>query len=287
MTSNIANNNVLNNQQIKQIFDLVIEASEIAITGFYEKNFVVKNKPDNSKVTSIDLEISQFIALGLKKILPNIPVICEEGFKGEGENKGQNEDENNSKNNCFFLVDPIDGTASFINSKNEFSINIALIKNNHPVFGMIYAPLFQGGRMVFSDEKKQVWLYQNDLNFEQVINHPLSRPSQARIIASHGIADKKIDDFMKKNYGDYHNFKVEKYSSAVKFIILLTNQADLYLHLKTSMEWDTAAGQALVEMLGGEMREIDLNIEDCQILNNLAYDKKNYINPNFLASFLK
>lgn len=274
MTSNIA----LNNQQIKQIFDLVIEASEIAIAGFYEKNFVVKNKLDNSKVTSIDLQISEFIATGLKKISPNITVICEEGYKGQ---------DYANQANCFFLVDPIDGTSSYINSKSEFSINIALIKNGQAVFGMIYAPLFQGGRMVFNDEKKQVWLYQNDLNIEQIIKHPLSSPAEVRVITSHGVADSKINDFMEKNYYDYRNFKIEKYSSAVKFIVLLTNQADLYLHLKTSMEWDTASGQALIEMLGGKMLEIDLNQQDCQILSELSYGKKNFINPKFLASFLK
>ena len=269
------NNFTLNNQQIKQIFDLVIEAGEMAISGFYAKDYQIKIKKDNSKVTSVDLEISEFIASGLNKILPNIKVICEEGQKI------------NNSHSCFFLVDPIDGTSSFINGKNEFSINIALINNCQAIFGMIYAPLFQGGRMVFSDEKKQVWLYQNDLNVEQIIKRNSSKPDEVRLISSHGADELKITEFMNKNLSDYQNFKLEKYSSAIKFIIILTNQADLYLHFKKSMEWDTAAGQALVEMLGGQMRVIDLNQIDCQILDNLTYGKKDYLNPCFLVSFLK
>lgn len=265
-------NKILNNQQIKIIFDIAIKAGEMAIEGFYQKNFQVFEKPDGSKVSSIDIKISDFISKNLQLNFPNILVICEEGNK-----KIENQ-------NMFFLVDPIDGTNSFISSSDQFSINIALISNDQPIFGLIYAPIFEGGKLIFSDENNQIIIYHVDINFEQFLKPLIHQENILKIIASKGNNDKKIVDFLANNFSNYQNYQVEKYSSAIKFIIFALGRADLYLHFKKSMEWDTASGQFLLEKLGAKIVvfDFDKNFFDHQSLTKLSYRKLDFINPSFL-----
>lgn len=266
---------ILNNQQIKIIFDIAIDAGKIAIESFYEKQFQVFEKNDYSKVTSVDIEISNFIAKNLKINFPNYSIICEEG------NKILEDQE------IFFLIDPIDGTNSFIAKSDQFTINIALIFNNQPIFGLIYAPLFEGGKLIFSNELDQVMLYQADVDNLQFLSPLIFDQKHLRIITSKGDNDKKIVDFINKNLLSYDDIKIEKFSSAIKFIIFALGRANLYLHFKESMEWDTASGHFLLEKLGAKISVFDFNKNfENNFDNKLFYRKNNFINPSFLVSML-
>ena len=128
---------MLDHSQTEKIILYSREAGEIAIQAFKSRNFEIRKKSDGSKVTSADIAISKFLREKLTTEFPQIPVICEEG------------DLRKISAEIFFLVDPIDGTASFISGSDQFCINIALIKNRQAIFGLIYAPLFEGGKLMF------------------------------------------------------------------------------------------------------------------------------------------
>lgn len=267
---------ILNNLDIKKIVDIAISAGEIATTAFYEKNYEIKIKEDGSKVTSIDLELSFFIKENLQKIFKGIAVVCEEG------------DKNNSNENLFFLIDPIDGTSSFINQENQFTINIALIKNQQVIFGLIYAPLFEGGKMIFNDEKNQVWLYHLEFNNEQILSKReilQTKPNHFLIITSKKTKDEQIANFIEQTCHNFTTFEIEKYSSAVKFIVMAQNRADLYLHFRRSMEWDIAPGVFLLSLLNAKSKTIEFVEQKFIIGDEITFCKKNFINPWFIISY--
>lgn len=257
--------------EISKITSFAFEAGEIATKSFAKKNFEIFVKPDKSKVTSADIAVSKFINQKLQKEFPNIPIICEEGnlrdFDGE----------------VFFLIDPIDGTSSFISGGNEFSVNIALIENKKPIFGLIYAPLFEDGKMVFMDEKNQTILLRNN---KKIILEKAAKAdkSKLRIITSKRTKDENINSYIsqiEKNYAQ--NFSVEKLSSSVKFFRLVEDESDIYIHMRSSMEWDTAAGQALVENMGGKVKNLLLNEGAISIGSSLKYKKPNFENQPFIS----
>ena len=267
--------NFLNNQQIKNIFDIAISAGDQVIDAFYANNYSINIKDDNSQVTSIDLQISEFIKKNLQKIFPRIPVICEEG------------DKNTFLGDYFFLVDPIDGTSSFIKGEDEFCINIALIYKNKVIFGLIYAPLFEGGKMIFNDEKKHVYHYHRELNREQIIVRSKLNCGFLNVITSKRVDDKLVDKFMIDNFKSHGDYHISKFSSAVKFIVMAEGRAELYLHFRRSMEWDIASGHILMEMLGGRVKIVENNNQNLILSNqDLNYRKIDFINPFFQVSFL-
>ena len=139
-----------NKTQTQKIVALAFEAGEIAKKFFKTHNLKIEKKSDNSDVTNADIAISKFFKIELEKEFPQIPVICEEGSL------------RNVKSETFWLIDPIDGTNSFIEGSNEFAINIALIKKEKPVFGLIYAPVFEGGKMAFVNSENKVSIILGD-----------------------------------------------------------------------------------------------------------------------------
>ena len=271
--------------QIDKIVNLAIEAGEIAASAFTAKDFLITKKADGSSVTSADIAVSNFLREHLKNEFPAIPIICEEGELRE------------ISGEIFFLIDPIDGTSSFIKGDVEFCVNIALVKNKKPIFGLIYAPLFEGGKMIFSDEENQVVkkicypernegsqeiLPQEVLNCAQDdrINIQEDGSNTLRIITSSRSKDFDVANCMAQICPEFsQNFTTEKLASAIKFFRLLEGDADLYLHFRPSMEWDTAAGQALVEILGGEVKKLTKS----RIGENLTYKKATFKNSSFVS----
>lgn len=263
--------NFFTKSQIEKIVSLAIEAGEIAAQAFRAQNFEVKKKADNSKVTSADIEVSKFLREKLSQEFPQISVICEEGDLREivGE--------------VFFLIDPIDGTSSFVSGSEEFALNIAIIKNKKPIFGLIYAPLFEGGKIIFSNEKNQV-VSRNLQDEEKILQPKNIEQEKLRIITSARTKDRDVEKYLQQFLPNFSaNFVVEKLSSAIKFFRILENQADLYLHFRPSMEWDTAAGQALVELMGGKVKKLFSNQNQFEIGENLAYEKPLFENQAFIA----
>ena len=265
--------NYLSQQQINEIFKLAIEAGEIAEQAFLKKNFEIFNKEDNSKVSSADIAISKLIQQKISQIVPNIPIVCEEGKVRDFEN------------DMFFLIDPIDGTSSFINNSVEFCINIALIKNQKPIFGLIYAPLFEGGKMIFNNHQDQIVLYKRNENKNFILNKTIFNNSSLKIITSSRTKDEDVKIYIAQFYPQFiNNFKVEKLSSAVKFFRIIENEANLYLHFRKSMEWDTASGHILVNLCGANLRTLKNENSKFFLGEELQYKKNNFINSGFVVA---
>lgn len=265
--------NYLNQQQINQIFQLAIEVGEVSKHAFLSKNFEIFNKNDGSKVSSADIEISKIIQQKISQIAPNIPIVCEEGEVRDFDDE------------MFFLIDPIDGTSSFINNNVEFCINIALIKNRKPIFGLIYAPLFEGGKMIFNNQQDQLVFYSHNENKNFILNKNIFNKNYLSIVTSSRTKDEDVKNYVEKFYPQFiDNYKVEKLSSAIKFFRIIEGEANLYLHFRKSMEWDTASGHILVDLFGANLKTLKYNNFEFFLGEELHYKKNNFINGAFVIA---
>lgn len=257
--------------QIDKIVSFAFEAGEIAKKFQESGDFVVTKKSDNSEVTTADVFISKFLNQKLSQQFPQIPIICEEGelrqFSGE----------------TFWLIDPIDGTSSFIKGSDEFAINIALIKDGKAVFGLLYAPRFEGGKIAVSNDQNQVVIIDGDKNIQILQNYaPKKEDSPLKIVTSPKTKDLEISNYIEQFHPQYkNNYTVKRLSAAVKFFPLLENKADLFISFRKMMEWDTAAGQALIEISGGKLKNLTLQDSLYVINGDLQYNKPNFTNEFF------
>lgn len=234
----------------------------------YEQDFESRDKQDGSPVTAADLAASEQI----EKILAplGIPITGEETDKAPYE-------ERQNWQQCW-CVDPLDGTKEFIKRNGEFAVNIALIENGKPVFGLIAAPVKEEILLgsietgVFVLHFKDVDQIENwrQLGIPLKINNPLvmacSRSHHSgpvlQFINELKVQNQEID-FIKKG-------------SALKFFDLATGAADVYPRFAPTMEWDIAAGQAILEALGGSVVHAETG-------EPLHYNKANLVNPYFIA----
>lgn len=256
----------LSQSEIKSILNTALKAGEIAMLYFGDQNLKITTKIDHSPLTEADSLISQLINNDLKKLFPNIPVICEEGKNrdfGDG---------------IFWLIDPIDGTNSFAEHNPEFTINIALIKNKIPIFGLIYAPAITNKPLYYVDENHHLAKY-IDNNRSEVID--ITQPKNSKnftVISSKRSQDWDILGYLNDNFTDKILDKkviINKVSSSLKFCYFLDGKADLYLHLRPSMEWDIGAGHALLLAAGFKL----VNLDGSEFL----YQKNDLTNKPFLV----
>ena len=209
------------------------------ICQIYEQEIEVFEKKDHSPVTQADHQSHFFLKQGLDELTPKIPVISEE-----------DESSWTIKNPFYWLIDPLDGTKGFINKTGEFCINIALIKNDYPLFGLIHIPLTQ--ETFYGYDGKALRYFKGKLS----AIHTRPRPSQGMTLLLGGYGEKFKDQenfFLKA----YPIAKVERIRSAIKFCHIASGNADIYLRFMACSEWDTAAGQALVEAAGGSMKKLN------------------------------
>ena len=235
-----------------------------AITEIYQSaGFSIEIKTDNSPVTQADKRSSQIINEGLQKLFPEIPVIDEETLIP---------DYNVRKNwRLLFLVDPLDGTKEFISKNGEFCINLALIENGHPVEGWIYQPLTGTG---WHGKKGEGITEFRENGTIRKIEIPQTTRGPVRIVASRSFFNQheaRLIDIIKKNFP----VEVIHKGSSAKQVALVLGQADVYLKSGPCSEWDTAAGQIMVEESGGLVFRQD-NFEP------LHYNKPSLLNPHFV-----
>ncbi len=256
----------MNKTQIKILIDLALASGKIACKYFDNNVLEINKKSDNSPVTKADKEISELIKKCLEKNFKDISIICEEGQNRE------------VKGNKFWLIDPIDGTKGFIAKKNEFTINIAFIENNIPVFGLIYAPKILDAPLYYTDEKQNLICYYTKKNeFRKVRN--INETSQiTKIISSKRSTDEEIIKYITNNFSkiDISKIQISKMSSSFKFCKIIERKADLLFCLKPTMEWDSAAGHALI--LANGKKVLNLNHE------KLYYKKSKFSNNGFIVT---
>lgn len=251
--------------QIGLLISIALEAGEV-IMKFYEETSVEQSlKSDNSPFTKADLASNKIICSRLKSCFPGAIVISEESaipaYKA-----GQAPQH-------FWLVDPLDGTKEFLDRNGEFTINIALVENHLPIFGLVYVParktLYYGGRNVAATKKVAEGEGQT-ISVKPKFDH--STPW--RIVGSRSFQDEEFDRFIER----VKNRKVLLVGSSLKFCLVAEGAADLYPRLGPTCHWDTAAAQAVVEAAGGQVIEL----ESRQPLRYNSFES--VFNPKFVVS---
>lgn len=222
-----------------------------AIMVHYRNGVEATRKQDNSPVTIADQDAERIILDGLQIIAPDIPVVSEEqaaaGFIPDIAD-------------CFFLVDPLDGTKEFLNKNGEFTVNIALIQDRVPVAGVVYAPAKE--RMFYASNANEAYEHVIAPNAEGSLDAP-TRPHRISvrkpaedglvIIASRTHRDQKTDEYL-------NLYRVKEFlaaGSSLKFCLIAAGEADLYPRHGRTMEWDTAAGHAVLSAAGGSVTQLD------------------------------
>lgn len=244
---------------IESIIKLAEEAGE-RILGYYQDDIEVTSKGDDSPLTKADLAAHHHIVDGLKLITPDIPIISEESGVPEFSIRKNWE--------TYWLVDPLDGTKEFIKKNGEFTVNIALIKGNEPVLGVVNVPA--QNITYYAEKGKGTFKKLEDDNIEQVISPEFKKPGQASIVVSrsHG------DDTTKKKLADIGIEVTDEVpsGSSLKFCLVAEGKADLYPRLGPTMEWDTGAADAIYRY----------STEYGQKYSPLTYNKENLLNPFFI-----
>ncbi len=215
------------------------EKAGARIRHIYTEVFEVIEKGDGSPVTQADHESHRLLKEGLEKLTPSIPVISEE-----------DEASWTIKSSFYWLIDPLDGTKAFIQKSGEFCINIALIKDNYPIFGLIHIPL--SGETFYGYEKKAFCKSKGKTTSLQT--RPFPSQGMTLLLGGYGKKFQRQEELFLKSYPIA---KIERIRSAIKFCRIASGKADLYLRFMPCSEWDTAAGHALVEAAGGIMTQLD------------------------------
>jgi len=225
---------------INPIVDLAIDAGQ-AILGVYATDFDVQSKDDESPLTQADLASHRCIVAGLEKLTPDIPIISEEEGLPSFEERGQWQ--------RYWLIDPLDGTKEFVNRNGEFTVNIALIDSNRPVFGVVHVPIQEKTYIGCEGHGAEL----RDGTSSTAIHVSTSSNDPVRIVGSRSHRGSSLDAFLEK-LGDTDMIPM---GSSLKFCVVAEGHADIYPRLGPTSEWDTAAAHAVVEQAGGQVLELD------------------------------
>ena len=237
------------------------EAAE-KILAVYATDFEVRNKTDRSPLTRADMASHDVICNRLAALTPDIPVLSEESAHIPYATRKTWEQ--------YWLVDPLDGTREFIKRNGEFTVNIALIRNNYPVLGVIYAPVKD---LCYYAARNEGAYRQGNGAADLRLRTKTSRADSLVIAGSRSHGNKRQQAFIRK-MGD----RVETIAigSSLKFCLVAEGTADIYARFGPTSEWDSAAGQCIVEEAGGMVTDTGFR--------RLRYNAKDsLINPDFLV----
>lgn len=249
---------------LPQICQLAEEAGQ-AIMRIYTQSTVedvqLAPKSDDSPLTLADLASHHIIMKGLALLTPDIPVVSEEDNQSLTHRKPQG---------CFWLIDPLDGTKEFLTREDEFTVNIALIEEGQPVWGVVYAPamhqLFWGGQAFGSFKRSESGTVLLS------VSAPMGLGQTCRVVASKSHLNEQTSAFIHK----LGSVELIQAGSSLKFCRIAEGIADVYPRLAPTCEWDTAAAQAVLEGAGGQVYDTRGA--------RLQYGKTDVLNPGFIAA---
>ncbi|MFY9240858.1 MAG: 3'(2'),5'-bisphosphate nucleotidase CysQ [Roseovarius sp.] len=243
---------------------LALEAGDVIMDIYASDDFDVKSKSDASPVTAADEAADALISAGLRAAFPDVLLVTEEQAASH-----------TKQADTFLIVDPLDGTKEFINRRGDFTVNIAFVENGVPTRGLVYAPA--RGRMFYtladgSAVEETGALDKATPGAQEPIR--VSTPDNAAlmIVASKSHRDQPTDDYINK----YAAKDMKSAGSSLKFCLVATGEADIYPRVGRTMEWDTAAGHAVLSGAGGAVIRFDDHTP-------LRYGKEGYANPFFIA----
>ena len=243
---------------------LAIEAGGKIMEIYDSGDFDVKTKSDASPVTVADEAADKIISDGLRAAFPDVMLVTEEQSATHS-----------AKGDTFLIVDPLDGTKEFINRRGDFTVNIALVERGEPTRGVVYAPA--RSRMFFTLADGSSVEETGNFALDEIgPTKPISvsRPDNAAlmVVASKSHRDQATDDYIAR----YDVRDMTSAGSSLKFCLIATGEADLYPRIGRTMEWDTAAGHAVLKGAGGAVVRFDN-------LTPLKYGKADFANPFFIA----
>jgi len=244
---------------LESIVSIAKDAGD-AIMAIYSREFQIKYKEDQSPLTEADTKSNEIICTALQKLYPDIPILSEENKEVLYEERKNWE--------YYWCIDPIDGTKEFIKKNGEFTVNIALIHKDTPVVGVVYAPAL--GNMY--QAKKGEGAFKNGYKLPLEINNTPTK--KLRVVASKSHLSKETQDFI----DTLKTEQIEQVSigSSLKLCMIAEGSADIYPRLAPTMEWDTAAADAIVRESG----KMTYQFENLQ---SMVYNKETLLNPWFIV----
>ena len=231
------------------------------ILDFYQGECSVQRKSDDSPLTAADLAAHRCIMEGLARLTPDVPCLSEEsGDDSHGGRRGWTR---------FWLMDPLDGTREFLKRNGEFTVNIALIDNRRPVLGVVHAPV--SDTIYYAAEGAGAWKQVAAADPIRLHTVPTQQPPRLLVSRSHETPELET---LISRLPPHH---VLRLGSSLKFCLVAEGGADLYPRLGPTSEWDTAAGQCVVEQAGGAVTDTSGS--------PLRYNtKESPLNPSFLVA---
>ncbi len=243
---------------------LALEAGDVILAVYESPDFAVKAKSDASPVTEADEAADALISAGLRAAFPDVTLITEEQAESHALSA-----------RTFLIVDPLDGTKEFVQRRGDFTVNIAYVRDGIPLRGVVYAPA--KGRLFYTLPDGTA--VEETGAFDKATPGPLqpirvSTPDNTAlmVVASKSHRDQATDDYI----AHYAVRDMTSAGSSLKFCLVATGEADLYPRLGRTMEWDTAAGDAVLRGAGGHVVHFDTH-------EPLTYGKPGWDNPFFIA----
>ncbi|MGH8274654.1 MAG: 3'(2'),5'-bisphosphate nucleotidase CysQ [Gammaproteobacteria bacterium] len=243
---------------------LAREAAEAILEIYAREDFSVRRKADDSPLTEADMASHRLLVDGLARLQPRLPILSEE-------NAAQITVEQRRAWPRYWLVDPLDGTKEFLKRNGEFTVNVALIEFERPVLGIVHVPTNGTSYIGNTEGHAERRNAEGETHVLRVAGPVEKRP--VRIVGSRSHAGGELGGFAAV-LGKHEFLAV---GSSLKFCLVAEGAADVYLRIKPTSEWDTAAGQAVLEAAGGEVTNL--------AGHPLRYNARDtLINPSFLAS---
>ena len=243
---------------------LALEAGDAIMQVYALENLGARAKADQSPVTFADEAADAVICAGLRANFGSVPLITEEQLDSHGLSAS-----------TFLIVDPLDGTKEFVQRRGDFTVNIAYVEHGVPVRGVVYAPAKDRLFYTLADGTSVEEIGPFDKNctgVTRVLKVAVADNGALRITASKSHSDVATDTYIEK----YKVANMKSAGSSLKFCLVATGEVDLYTRLGRTMEWDTAAGDAILRGAGGRVVDFDSH-------QDLAYGKPAWRNPFFIA----
>ena len=243
---------------------LALQAGDRIMQVYNGPDFEVKSKSDASPVTEADEAADALISAGLRLAFPDVVLITEEQAASHALTA-----------RTFLIVDPLDGTKEFVQRRGDFTVNIAYVEDGVPLRGVVYAPAQDRLFYTLPDGTtvEEIGAFDKDV-VGTLKRIGVCRPDNGAlmVVASKSHRDAATDDYISK----YAVKDMTSAGSSLKFCLVATGEADLYPRLGRTMEWDTAAGDAVLRGAGGHVVRFDDHTP-------LAYGKPGWDNPFFIA----
>ena len=247
---------------IEEIIKVSQDAGKAILDIYNKSDSDFEVKEDKSPLTKADISSHNIIINSLKNLTPSIPIISEEGCGIPLKERSDWKE--------YWLIDPLDGTKEFLKRNGEFTVNIALIRKNEPVLGVINIPAME--KIFWADRDNGSHSINADgklikMNVEKDMEGPI------KIAASRSHYNNKLDSIL----AELKDYELINVGSSIKFCLVASGEADIYIRIGPTSEWDTAAGEAIVKFAGGRVIST--------LGKQISYNKKeSFLNPDFIVS---